>query len=166
MASNATAYDFAFHTIDGAPLPLARFRGKLLLVVNTASQCGFTPQYRELQSLWDKYRAKGLTVIGVPSNDFGEQEPGSNAEIKKFCQEKYAVDFPLASKEKVSGADAHPFYQWAASEGGEAASPRWNFHKYLIGPYGNLAGAYPAQVKPLDRSITDDIDRFIATSTP
>ncbi len=166
VASTAKAHDFAFTTTDGAPLPLAQFRGKLLLVVNTASRCGFTPQYRELQSLWEKYRARGLTVIAVPSNDFGEQEPGSNAEIKKFCQDKYAVDFPLAAKEKVSGADAHPFYQWAASEGGEAAAPRWNFHKYLIGPYGDLAGVYPSQVKPLDRSVTDDIDRLLATSTP
>jgi len=165
-STTANAHDFAFTTIDGRPLPLAQFRGKLLLIVNTASQCGFTPQYKELQALYEKYRAKGLTVIGVPSNDFGAQEPGSNAEIKRFCEDRYAVDFPLAAKEQVSGTEAHPFYQWAASEGGEAAAPRWNFHKYLVGPFGDLAGVYPTQVKPLDRSVTDDIDRLLATSTP
>lgn len=164
MAEPAKAYDFSFTTIDGAPMPLAQFKGGPVLVVNTASQCGFTPQYRDLQSLWEKYRDRGLTVVGVPCNDFGRQEPGSNAEIKKFCADNYAVDFPLAAKEKVTGGDAHPFYQWAAHEAGEGAAPRWNFHKYLIGPYGELAGAYPSQVKPLDRSITDDIERLIGTS--
>jgi glutathione peroxidase len=158
------AHDFSFTTIDGAPLPLAQFKGGPVLVVNTASQCGFTPQYGELQSLWEKYRDNGLTVIGVPSNDFGRQEPGSNGEIKHFCHDNYGVDFPLAGKEKVTGGDAHPFYQWAAQEGGEGAAPRWNFHKYLIGPYGELAGVYPSQIKPLDQSITDDIERLIATS--
>lgn len=113
-----------------------------------------------------KYRGSGLTVIAVPSNDFGHQEPGSNEEIKQFCEKNYRVDFPLAAKEKVSGGDAHPFYQWAANEVGEGAAPSWNFHKYLIGPYGELAGAYPSQVKPLDRAITDDIERLLATSKP
>jgi glutathione peroxidase len=164
MAESAKAHDFSFRTIDGSPMPLAQYKGGPMLVVNTASHCGFTPQYRELQSLWEKYRDAGLTVIGVPSNDFGAQEPGSNAEIKKFCHDNYAVDFPLAAKEKVSGGDAHPFYQWAAGEGGEGAAPRWNFHKYLIGPYGELAGIYPSQVQPLDKSITDDIERLIRTS--
>ena len=165
MADNtAKAHDFSFMTIDGDPMPLAQFKGGPVLVVNTASHCGFTPQYRDLQSLWEKYRDRGLTVIGVPSNDFGHQEPGSNNEIKQFCHANYAVDFPLAAKEKVAGEDAHPCYQWAAQEGGEAAAPRWNFHKYLIGPYGELAGAYPSQVKPLDQSITDDIERLIGTS--
>jgi glutathione peroxidase len=162
--STAKAHEFSFTTIDGSPMPLAQFKGGPVLVVNTASQCGFTPQYRELQSLWEKYRGSGLTVIGVPSNDFGHQEPGSNADIKHFCESKYGVDFPLASKEKVAGGEAHPFYQWAAQEAGEGAAPRWNFHKYLIGPYGDLAGAYPSQVKPLDQSITDDIERLLRTS--
>lgn len=164
MGDPAKAYDFSFTGIDGTPMPLAQFKGGPVLVVNTASQCGFTPQYRELQSLWEKYRDRGLTVIGVPSNDFGHQEPGSDAEIKKFCDSNYAIDFPLSTKESVVGGDAHPFYQWAAKEAGEGAAPHWNFHKYLIGPYGELAGAYPSQVKPLDRAITDDIERLIGTS--
>jgi glutathione peroxidase len=159
MADDSSkAHDFAFHTIDGEPMPLDQFRGKPILVVNTASQCGFTPQYRELQALWRRYRDLGLTVIGVPSNDFGHQEPGGNAEIKQFCKSNYQVDFPLAAKEKVKGDDAHPFYQWAASQGEPA--PAWNFHKYLIDPYGELAGAWPAQVKPLDRSILQAIESF------
>jgi len=166
MADPAKAHEFSFTSIDGAPLPLGQFKGGPVLVVNTASQCGFTPQYRDLQSLWEKYRDAGLTVIGVPSNDFGHQEPGSNAEIKQFCEKNYHVDFPMAAKEKVSGGGAHPFYQWAAQEVGEGAAPRWNFHKYLIGPYGELAGAYPSQVKPLDRAITDDIERLLRTSKP
>lgn len=166
MADAAKAFEFSFTGIDGSPMPLARFKGGPVLVVNTASQCGFTPQYRELQSLWEKYRGSGLTVIAVPSNDFGHQEPGSNEEIKQFCEKNYRVDFPLAAKEKVSGGDAHPFYQWAANEVGEGAAPSWNFHKYLIGPYGELAGAYPSQVKPLDRAITDDIERLLRTSKP
>jgi glutathione peroxidase len=164
VANAAKAHDFSFKTIDGEPLPLAQFKGKPVLVVNTASQCGFTPQYRELQTLWQRYRDKGLTVIGVPCNDFGKQEPGSNEEVKRFCETQYGVDFPLAAKEKVIGDDAHPFYRWAAQQAGEAGTPRWNFHKYLIGPYGELAGAYPAQVKPLDQAVTQDIERALQTS--
>jgi glutathione peroxidase len=145
---------------------MAQFKGRPVLVVNTASFCGFTPQYADLQALWERYRDRGLTVIGVPSNDFGHQEPGSAADIKEFCRDKYKVDFPLAGKEKVTGGDAHPFYQWAAEAGGAGAAPRWNFHKYLIGPYGELAGAFPAQVKPLDQSVTDAIERLIEPSKP
>ena len=164
--ATAKAHDFSFRTIDGGPLPMAQFKGRPVLVVNTASFCGFTPQYADLQALWERYRDRGLTVLGVPSNDFGHQEPGSAADIKKFCRDKYNVDFPLASKEKVTGGDAHPFYQWAAEAGGAGAAPRWNFHKYLIGPYGELAGAFPAQVKPLDQSVTDAIDRLVEPSKP
>jgi glutathione peroxidase len=164
--ANAKAHDFSFTTIDGQPLPLAKFSGKPVLVVNTASQCGFTPQYRDLQALWERYRDRGLTVVGVPSNDFGAQEPGSADEIKNFCQTNYGVDFPLAAKVRVTGDDAHPFYRWAAGEAGADAAPRWNFHKYLIGPYGELAGAFPSQVKPLDQSVTDAIERLIEPSKP
>jgi glutathione peroxidase len=160
------AHDFSFRTIDGEPLPLAQYRGRPVLVVNTASFCGFTPQYRDLQALWERYRDRGLTVLGVPCNDFGHQEPGTAEEIKHFCHDKYGVDFPLADKEKVTGEDAHPFYQWAAQEAGADAAPRWNFHKYLIGPYGELAGAFPSQVKPLDESVTEAIERLIEPSRP
>src|SRR5688572_22228472 len=110
-ADSQTAYDFSFETLDGQPLPLANFKGKPMLIVNTASKCGFTGQYKGLQALYDKYKDKGLVVIGVPSNDFGQQEPGSASEIKKFCELNYGVTFPMTSKQVVSGDNAHPFYQ-------------------------------------------------------
>src|SRR5690242_10206920 len=125
------AYDFSFTSIGGAPLPLAQYRGRPLLVANTASFCGFTYQYEDLEALWRRYRDRGLVVIGVPSNDFGQQEPGSEKEIKQFCEGKYAVDFPLTGKQDVIGPHAHPLFSWISAELGEAGTPRWNFHKYL-----------------------------------
>ena len=156
-----SGYDFAFTSIDGQPLALAQFRGRPLLVVNTASFCGFTDQYKDLEALWRRYRARGLVVIGVPSNDFGEQEPGSAQEIKQFCESRYAVDFPLTEKQPVIGAAAHPFFRWIADELGEAGTPRWNFHKYLVGPDGGLAGAWPSSVRPTDRAVTGEIERLL-----
>ncbi len=152
-----TAFDFDFVSIDGAPLPLNGFKGKPVLVVNTASFCGFTPQYTDLEAVWRQYRARGLVVLGVPSNDFGAQEPGSETEIKAFC-ETYEVSFPLSRKEKVIGGEAHPFYSWIAAELGEAGTPRWNFHKYLIDRTGALVGAWPSAVKPTSREITAAIE--------
>lgn len=143
-----TAHNFAFTSIDGAPLPLKAFAGKAVLIVNTASLCGFTPQYAGLQALWQKYRDRGLVVLGVPSNDFGEQEPGSKAEIKQFCDVNYQIDFPLTEKQRVVGGQAHPFYKWVVAELGEDAAPRWNFHKFLVAPDGSLAGAWPSRVTP------------------
>ncbi len=147
-ADSATAHDFAFATIEGAPLSLAAFRGKAVLVVNTASFCGYTPQYAGLQKLWERYRARGLVVLGVPSNDFGQQEPGTAQEIKRFCEVNYSIDFPLTEKVAVTGAAAHPFYRWALAELGAAAAPRWNFHKYLVGPDGRLVAWFPTRVAP------------------
>ncbi|MEE9596491.1 MAG: glutathione peroxidase [Acidiferrobacterales bacterium] len=157
-----SAYDFSFNDIDGKPIELSRFAGQALLVVNTASECAYTPQYAELETLWTRYRARGLVVLGVPSNDFGAQEPGSEAEIKQFCQTNYTVDFPLTQKQRVIGGDAHPFYQWVVDEIGEVAAPKWNFHKYLIGPDGSLAGLWPSDVSPLDPEITETIDALLA----
>jgi glutathione peroxidase len=156
-----SVYDYSLRSIDGAPLPLAGYRGKPVLLVNTASQCGFTPQYGDLEALWQRYRARGLVVLGVPSNDFGEQEPGSEAEIKSFCILNFAVDFPLAGKEKVIGGDAHPLYRWIVAQLGEDAAPRWNFHKYLIGPDGELAGMWPSRVSPLAPEITNEIEAHL-----
>jgi glutathione peroxidase len=156
-----SGYDFAFTLIDGQPLPLAQYRGRPVLVVNTASFCGFTPQYEDLEALWQRYRDRGVVVIGVPSNDFGQQEPGSSKEIKEFCESKYSVDFPLTEKQEVIGPKAHPFFQWIAAELGEDAAPRWNFHKYLVGPDGTLAGAWPSRVRPTDRAVTGEIDRLL-----
>jgi glutathione peroxidase len=161
MSDTEDAYRFEFTSIDGDSLRLEAWRGRPLLVVNTASYCGYTPQYSDLQALWQRYRRRGLVVLGVPSNDFGGQEPGSAAEIKQFCAAGYAVDFPLTEKYRVVGADAHPFYRWLAEELGEAGTPRWNFHKYLVGPDGQLVGTWPSQVGPTDRRIISEIERLL-----
>ncbi|AWY99711.1 hydroperoxy fatty acid reductase gpx1 [Rhodobiaceae bacterium] len=157
-----SAHQFAFQHISGGELALSDFSGGAVLIVNTASQCGFTPQYRDLQGLWERYGDKGLTVIGVPSNDFGAQEPGTEAEIVSFCEVNYSVSFPMVSKQVVLGAEAHPFYKWVVAEAGEGAAPKWNFHKYLIGPSGNLAGAFPSKVGPLDAALLAEIDKVLA----
>ena len=156
------AYQFEFTSIDGDKLPLAAWRGRPVLVVNTASLCGYTPQYRDLEALYRQYHARGLVVLGVPSNDFGEQEPGTASEIKQFCETNYQVDFPLTEKYRVIGAAAHPFYRWVAASLGEAGAPRWNFHKYLISPDGQLAGAWPSRVRPTDTAITSEIETALA----
>lgn len=152
-----TAWDFDFESIDGGPLPMKAYRGKAVLVVNTASFCGFTPQYTDLEKLWTSYKDKGLVVLGVPSNDFGAQEPGTAAEIKQFC-ETYDVSFPLSRKEQVIGGQAHPFYRWVVSELGEGAAPKWNFHKYLVDPKGELVGMWPSRVKPMSKDITGAVE--------
>ena len=161
MTASENAHGFEFAALDGGRLPLDAWRGHPVLVVNTASYCGYTPQYQDLEALWRRYRDRGLVVLGVPSNDFGQQEPGSAADIRGFCDTRYGVDFPLAAKCRVIGGDAHPFYRWVADNLGEAGAPRWNFHKYLIGPDGELAGAWPSQVAPLDATITAEIDRLL-----
>lgn len=163
-ARAADAYDFEFTSIDGEPLPLAEYRGRPLLVVNTASFCGFTGQYEALQTVWSRYRQQGLVVIGVPSNDFGAQEPGSEGEIKQFCEVNFNVDFPMTAKTVVIGNGAHPFYRWAASELGAASAPRWNFHKYLISPTGSLVASFPTMTaptaEPVTRAIESELDRI------
>ena len=161
MTDTDDAYQFEFVSINGERLPLEAWRGRPVLVVNTASFCGYTPQYSDLEALWQRYRDRGLVVLGVPSNDFGRQEPGSAGEIKEFCTTNYSVDFLLTEKCRVIGGEAHPFYRWIADNLGEAGTPRWNFHKYLVGPDGQLAGAWPAQVFPSDRRITAEIERLL-----
>ena len=156
VAADGSAYDYQFTSIDGQALPLEQFRGKTVLLVNTASQCGFTPQYEGLQALWEKYRDQGLVVLGAPSNDFGGQEPGSEKEIKKFCTMNFNVNFPLTSKIITKGDAAHPFYKWARAEIG--SGPKWNFHKYLIDPQGRLVGSYPSIVKPMSKKLQRAIE--------
>ncbi|MEM9751422.1 MAG: glutathione peroxidase [Pseudomonadota bacterium] len=160
---NGSAHAFSFEDIDGAELPLSAYEGKAVLVVNTASRCGFTPQYDGLQSLWESYRDQGLVVLGVPSNDFGAQEPGSNAEIKEFCEVNFDVDFPLAAKADVTGGDAHPFYQWAAAQLGDDARPRWNFHKYLVAPDGTLAAWFGSNVEPTSKPVTRAVETALSS---
>jgi len=144
----ASAHDFNLTTIDNKPLPLKQFAGKPVLVVNVASFCGLTPQYAGLQKLHEIYGAKGLVVLGVPSNDFGAQEPKTEPEIAKFCETSFGVTFPMTSKQKVIGPDAHALYRWIAEEAGEAATPKWNFHKYLIGKDGSLVATFGSRVTP------------------
>ena len=152
------AFDYEFVTIEGGKLPLSKWQGKVLLVVNTASFCGFTPQYTGLQALWERYEKRGLVVVGVPSNDFGAQEPKSEAEIAGFCQGAFGVTFPLTTKEAVSGRDAHPFYHWAREVLGAASAPRWNFHKYLVGRDGKLIAGFGTRVEPLAPDLISAIE--------
>lgn len=154
-----TALNLAFQKLGGGLLSSATGFGKPVLVVNTASECGYTPQYKELQALWQKYKDRGLIVLGLPCNDFGAQEPGDSAQIGAFCQKNYGVDFPLAGKVQiVAKAARHPFYQSVAAELGEEQLPRWNFHKYLVSKSGELLGSWPPKVSPMDKDITDAIE--------
>lgn len=153
-----SVYDYTLPSIDGGELDLASFKGQPLLVVNTASRCGFTPQYDGLQSLWETYRDRGLVVIGVPSNDFGEQEPGERNDIKKFCSVNFNVDFPMSDKVSVRGSDAHPVYQWLASTLGASSRPRWNFYKYLIDANGQPVAYFSSMTRPNSSKITKAIE--------
>jgi glutathione peroxidase len=155
------AHQFEFRTIRGDALPLSQYEGQTVLVVNTASRCGLTPQYRELQGLWERYKARGLIVLGVPCNDFGAQEPGTAEEIVSFCEVNYDIDFPLTAKQSVIGAEAHPFYKWVAEVAGEDALPKWNFHKYLIGPNGDLVQVFGSKVPPDDAALVKEIEALL-----
>ena len=157
-----SAHDYEFTAIDGGPLALSDYAGQVVLVVNTASRCGFTRQYGDLQEVWERYREQGLVVLGVPSNDFGGQEPGSEAQIKAFCEVNFNIDFPMTAKTQVRGDTAHPFYQWAAEELGAAAAPRWNFHKYLIGRDGTLVNWFSTPTAPTSKPITSAIEAQLA----
>ncbi|MCB1458861.1 MAG: glutathione peroxidase [Nitratireductor sp.] len=143
-----TAHDFAFRSISGEELLLSEFRGKSVLVVNTASQCGYAGQFASLQKLYERYRERGLVVLAVPSNDFGGQEPGTASDIEHFARHEYQVTFPLTGKVTVSGANAVPFYKWAGEQAGLSGKPRWNFHKHLIGPDGNFIASFSTQTEP------------------
>jgi len=157
-AGPAVAFDHAFEAIEGGPMPLSKWHGKVLLVVNTASFCGYTPQYEGLQALWERYEKQGLVVIGVPSNDFGAQEPKAEAEIQAFCKGAYNVTFPLTTKQVVKGPQAHAFYLWAHEALGPSQAPRWNFHKYLIGRDGKAIAGYGAGVEPRSAEIIKAIE--------
>ena len=156
--SRMTASAFSFAGLDGGDIRLAAYAGKPILVVNTASQCGYTPQYAGLQELWTRYRDRGLMIIAVPSNDFGGQEPGGASEINKTAHDEYHITVPLAEKVTVKGPSAHPFYKWAALER-PGDSPRWNFHKYLIGKDGRIAAVFSTQIEPTDPRIIAAIEK-------
>ncbi|WP_249138996.1 glutathione peroxidase [Actibacterium sp. MT2.3-13A] len=157
-AAARAPFTFAFASIDGGTLSLGEWAGRPVLVVNTASLCGFTPQYKDLQALYDRYRERGLVVLAVPSDDF-RQELGSEAEVREFCENTFGLDLPMTEITHVRGPDAHPFYRWLAEEHGVA--PRWNFNKVLIGPDGELAGSWGARVNPMSRQITGAVEALL-----
>jgi glutathione peroxidase len=157
-----SAYDFEFTGIDGKPLKLSAWRGKVLLIVNTASLCGYTGQYAGLQNLWTRFANAGLVIIGVPSNDFGGQEPKPEAEIEAFCAGTFGVTFPLTAKEHVTGPNAHPFFKWAAEAAGPGGAPNWNFHKYLIGRDGRLFRSFSTKLPPESPEIVSWIEMALA----
>ncbi len=159
--TRVTAYAFTFKGLDGNEILLAANAGHPMLVVNTASLCGYTPQYTGLQALWSRYHDKGLMVLGVPSNDFGGQEPGGVSEIVKTAQGEYHITFPLTEKVAVKGENAHPFYKWAAIER-PLEAPRWNFHKYLIGRNGGLKAGFTSAVEPNDPRLVAAIEKELA----
>ena len=161
----AKFYDFQVNTIDGEPQSLSDFEGKVVLVVNVASKCGLTPQYQGLESLYREYRDQGLVVLGLPCNQFMNQEPGTEDEIKTFCTTKYDVSFPLTSKIEVNGEDRHPLYQWLAGEESGFPGPiKWNFEKFLIGRRGEPLARYAPQTAPDDARLRDDIERALAAA--
>ncbi len=155
-------HDFTLTGIDGKPMPLAQYKGGVVLVVNTASECGFTPQYEGLEALWQKHKDKGLVIVGVPSNDFGGQEPGRADEIVKFCKLNYGVTFPLADKTVVKGKDAHPLYVWAGEQAGMLGTPKWNFHKYLFDRDGKFVDWFSTQTLPESPKIGKAIEAALA----
>jgi glutathione peroxidase len=161
QVSRITAYAFAFPALESGDIRLAEYSGHPFLIVNTASQCGYTPQYAGLQQLWTEFHGRGLTIIGVPSNDFGGQEPGGAKEIAQTAQHEYAVTFPIAAKAAVVGAGAHPFYKWAA-QARPTDVPKWNFHKYLIGRDGYIADVFASAVEPTDTRVKTAIAKALA----
>jgi glutathione peroxidase len=158
------AHAFAFAKLDEpGDLKLSDFAGKAVLVVNVASACGFTSQYRELESLYEAKVGKGFVILGVPCNDFGHQEPGAEKQIREFCDASYHVTFPMAGKVDIIAKDRrHPFYKWIAAELGEEGLPRWNFHKYLIGKDGQVVETFPSKAAPLGPTMLDAIDKALA----
>jgi glutathione peroxidase len=154
-------FDFNIKDINEETFALEKFKNKTVLLVNVASNCGFTKQYAELQALYEKYSEKGLVVLGVPSNQFGGQEPGSNNEIKDFCETNFNITFPMTTKIDVKGDNAHPIYLWAKQNFGNAAVPKWNFHKILINSQGKIEDTYSSFTKPMSKKLTSKIEEIL-----
>jgi len=154
-------FDFDIKDINEETFALEKFKNKTVLLVNVASNCGFTKQYTEHQELYDKYSEKGLVVLGVPSNQFGGQEPGSNNEIKDFCETNFNITFPMTTKIDVKGKNAHPIYLWAKENYGNAAVPKWNFHKILINKQGKIEDTYSSFTKPMSKKLTSKIEEIL-----
>lgn len=154
------AKDFSFKSVDGNDINLADFNKKVIVIVNVASRCGFTNQYEGLQTIWTEYKDKDLVIIGVPSNNF-RQEPGTNKEIKDFCETTFGIDFPITEKINVIGKDAHPFFKWAKKNYGSGAVPKWNFHKIIIGKNGKVVETFASITKPSSKKFISTIEKEI-----
>ena len=155
------AYDFQFKDLDGSALNLSEYKGKVIIVVNVASQCGFTKQYEDMQNIWEKYQSKGIVMLGIPSNDFGKQEPGTSEEIKNFCEAKFGITFPMTEKVSVKGPESHPFYIWARENHGKSAIPKWNFHKIIVGRNGKIDDTFASITSPSSEKFINAIEKSI-----
>ena len=162
LSDNAkNIFDFKINSIDGNEINLSFYKGKTILIVNVASNCGFTKQYNDLQNLYDNYQDKGLVILGVPSNQFGGQEPSSEKEIKDFCETNFNISFPMTSKYNVKGDDAHPIYIWAKETFGSSAVPKWNFHKILIDKEGKVVETFASFTNPTSKKIIKKIEGIL-----
>jgi glutathione peroxidase len=160
-AAPTSLFDFALKTIDGKEQPLAAWKGQALLVVNTASKCGYTPQYAGLEELYLKYKDRGFAVLAFPANNFGGQEPGSDPEIKQFCTSTYKTTFPLFSKISVKGDDLAPLYRWLTSQEGFTGEITWNFNKFLVSPEGKVVARFPSKVAPMSSELTSKLEGIL-----
>jgi len=157
---SSSAYDYEFTGINGNSIKLSDYKNKVIVIVNVASRCGYTPQYNDLQTLWSKYKSKDLIVIGVPTNNF-RQEPGSNKEIKDFCETNFGITFPMTEKLSVIGPNSHPFYKWAKKDFGIGAIPKWNFHKIIVGRDGKVADTFSSITNPSSKKFLRVIEELI-----
>ena len=158
--SGGTAYDYEFNGINGELIKLSSYKGKVIVVVNVASRCGYTPQYEDLQALWSEYENKNLIILGVTTNNF-RQEPGNNEEIKNFCETNFGITFPMTEKINVIGNNSHPFYKWAKKDYGIGAIPKWNFHKIIIGKDGKIVDTFSSITKPSSKKFIKVIENLI-----
>jgi glutathione peroxidase len=157
----ASVYDYTLNSIDGKSTSLSTFKGKVVMLVNVASRCGYTPQYAGLESLYERHKDQGFVIVGIPANNFGSQEPGTNAEIKTFCKSKYAVTFPMMSKVSVAGADKAPLYQYLTSAGKTGGEIQWNFTKFLIGRDGQILARFEPAVAPDDPDLNAAVEKAL-----
>ena len=159
--NSKTLFDFKINTINGDELNLSTYKGKTVLIVNVASNCGFTKQYDDLQNLYDIYSEKGLVILGIPSNQFGGQEPGSEDEIKEFCETNFNITFPMTSKYDVKGENAHPIFLWAKKSFGNSTVPKWNFHKILVNKHGKIVDTFASFTNPKSNKIIKKIEDIL-----
>ena len=160
MSSDKSFHDFSIESISGGDIKLADYKNKVVLLVNTASQCGFTPQYAGLQKIYDRYKDDGLVVLGVPSDDF-KQELSSDDDVKKFCEIRYGVNFPLTSIQKIKGESAHPLYKWISGNTSVIGQPRWNFHKYLISKEGKILNWFSSMTSPTSEGLLNQVEQAL-----